>query len=119
MIWRAWGAQTLDTMRIGDPGAPKLYGQNANKNGEEYHKSGKNARKKQEKLRKTRIVSWLLKTTDTILLDDNKILQAVYYYYNMSLSYGPMFLGWPSSNEIKPDKFNRLIALQVWPIKSL
>jgi DNA adenine methylase len=32
------------------------------------------------------------------MLDDDRILQAVYYYYNMSLSYGPMFLGWPSSN---------------------
>ena len=43
------------------------------------------------------------------LLDNDKILQAVYYYYNMTLSYGPMFLGWPSSNEIKPDKFARRI----------
>jgi DNA adenine methylase len=46
---------------------------------------------------------------DLTLLDDNIIKQAVYYYYNMTLSYGPMFLGWPSSNEIKPDKFNRRI----------
>ena len=42
-------------------------------------------------------------------LDENKLLQATYYYYNMALSYGPMFLGWPSSNEIKPDKFKRRI----------
>lgn len=42
-------------------------------------------------------------------LDDDKLLQAVYYYYNMTLSYGPMFLGWPSSNEIKKDKFERRI----------
>ncbi len=41
------------------------------------------------------------------MLDENTILQAVYYYYNMSLSYGPMFLGWPSSNEIHPAKFRR------------
>ena len=40
-------------------------------------------------------------------LDNDKVMQAVYYYYNMSLSYGPMFLGWPSSNEIKPEKFKR------------
>lgn len=46
---------------------------------------------------------------EKVLLDDNKVLQAVYYYYNMSLSYGPMFLGWPSSNEIKKDKFERKI----------
>lgn len=43
------------------------------------------------------------------MLDNDKILQAVYYYYNMTLSYGPMFLGWPSSNEIKIDKFKRRI----------
>jgi DNA adenine methylase len=46
---------------------------------------------------------------DLILLDNNNIMQAVYYYYNMTLSYGPMFLGWPSSNEIKPEKFKRRI----------
>lgn len=50
-----------------------------------------------------------LSEEEKTLLDDNKVLQAVYYYYNMSLSYGPMFLGWPSSNEIKPDKFKRRI----------
>lgn len=50
-----------------------------------------------------------LKTEHLELLDDNKIMQAVYYYYNMTLSYGPMFLGWPSSNEINKDKFNRKI----------
>ena len=50
-----------------------------------------------------------LSEEEKTLLDDNKILQAVYYYYNMTLSYGPMFLGWPSSNEIKPDKFKRRI----------
>ena len=43
------------------------------------------------------------------MLDNDKLMQAVYYYYNMSLSYGPMFLGWPSSNEIKLDKFKRKI----------
>lgn len=46
---------------------------------------------------------------EKIMLDDNKLLQAVYYYYNMSLSYGPMFLGWPSSHEINKNKFNRRI----------
>jgi len=50
-----------------------------------------------------------LKTDDLTKLDNNEILQAVYYYYNMTLSYGPMFLGWPSSNEINKDKFNRRI----------
>ena len=42
-------------------------------------------------------------------LDGDKLMQAVYYYYNMTLSYGPMFLGWPSSNEIKKEKFDRRI----------
>lgn len=50
-----------------------------------------------------------LKEQDLTLLDNNNVLQAVYYYYNMILSYGPMFLGWPSSVEIKKDKFNRRI----------
>ena len=50
-----------------------------------------------------------LKPDDLTLLDDNKIMQAVYYYYNMTLSYGPMFLGWPSSNEIDKAKFDRRI----------
>lgn len=50
-----------------------------------------------------------LKPQHLTLLDDNKLLQAVYYYYNMTLSYGPMFLGWPSSNEINPAKFKRRI----------
>lgn len=40
-------------------------------------------------------------------LNDNNLMQAVYYYYNMTLSYGPMFLGWPSSVEINKDKFKR------------
>ena len=53
----------------------------------------------------------VLKLTDEekSLLKDKPILQAVYYYYNMTLSYGPMFLGWPSSNEIKKDKLGRRI----------
>ncbi len=50
-----------------------------------------------------------LKTEDLTKLDNNIINQAVYYYYNMTLSYGPMFLGWPSSNEINKDKFKRRI----------
>ena len=50
-----------------------------------------------------------LKENDKILLDNDKVKQAVYYYYNMTLSYGPMFLGWPSSVEINKDKFIRKI----------
>ena len=46
---------------------------------------------------------------EKIMLDNNKVLQAVYYYYNMTLSYGPMFLGWPSANEINKTKFDRRI----------
>ena len=46
---------------------------------------------------------------DLTKLDNNIVNQAVYYYYNMTLSYGPMFLGWPSSNEINKDKFERRI----------
>ena len=50
-----------------------------------------------------------LKKEDLTKLDNNIINQAVYYYYNMTLSYGPMFLGWPSSNEINIKKFQRKI----------
>jgi len=50
-----------------------------------------------------------LKKEDLTKLDDNRVTQAVYYYYNMTLSYGPMFLGWPSSNEINKEKFQRRI----------
>jgi len=50
-----------------------------------------------------------LKPEHLTLLDNDPIQQAVYYYYNMTLSYGPMFLGWPSSNEIKKDKWKRRI----------
>ena len=50
-----------------------------------------------------------LKEEDLTKLDNNIVNQAVYYYYNMTLSYGPMFLGWPSSNEINKDKFKRRI----------
>jgi len=51
-----------------------------------------------------------LTTEEKSLLDDDNLMQAAYYYYNMALSYGPMFLGWPSSNEINPAKFKRRIA---------
>jgi len=61
-----------------------------------------------------------LQDSDLILLDDNKVLQAVYYYYNMTLSYGPMFLGWPSSNEINKAKFIRRIEkLEKMNLKNL
>ena len=61
-----------------------------------------------------------LKSEDLTKLDDNNILQAVYYYYNMTLSYGPMFLGWPSSNEINREKFDRRIKkLETMDLKNL
>ena len=41
-------------------------------------------------------------TTDTLQ-------QAAYYYYNMQLSYGPMFLGWPSSVYLKPDRYASVV----------
>jgi len=42
-------------------------------------------------------------------LDANLLLQAAYYYYNMQLSYGPMFLGWGSSVYLKPEKYTKII----------
>jgi DNA adenine methylase len=44
------------------------------------------------------------------MLDNNKLLQAVYYYYNMQLSYGPMFLGWPSSVYLKKSRFDKIVT---------
>ena len=43
------------------------------------------------------------------IMDDSKLLQAVYYYYNMQLSYGPMFLGWPSSVYLKNERYTKII----------
>lgn len=43
------------------------------------------------------------------MLDHNTLLQAVYYYYNMQLSYGPMFLGWPSSVYLDERKYKEII----------
>jgi len=61
-----------------------------------------------------------LKEKDLTLLDDDALLQAVYYYYNMTLSFGPMFLGWPSSNEIDKAKFDRRIQkLEKMKLKNL
>lgn len=42
-------------------------------------------------------------------LDDNGLVQAAYYYYNMQLSYGPMFLGWASSVYLKPEKYKKIV----------
>jgi DNA adenine methylase len=62
----------------------------------------------------------VLNQEDLTKLDNDKILQAVYYYYNMTLSYGPMFLGWPSSNEINKEKFERRMQkLQGLNLKNL
>ena len=43
------------------------------------------------------------------MLDTNALLQAVYYYYNMQLSYGPMFLGWPSSVYVNQNRFDKIV----------
>lgn len=51
-----------------------------------------------------------------VLTDDEKnrlttdtLQQAAYYYYNMQLSYGPMFLGWPSSVYLKADRYKSVV----------
>lgn len=43
------------------------------------------------------------------IMDNDKTIQSAYYYYNMQLSYGPMFLGWASSIYLKNDKYNNII----------
>lgn len=50
-----------------------------------------------------------LTENEKCMLDNDSLLQAVYYYYNMQLSYGPMFLGWPSSVYLKEEKFNKIV----------
>jgi DNA adenine methylase len=42
-------------------------------------------------------------------LTNDALQQAAYYYYNMQLSYGPMFLGWPSSVYLKPDRYASIV----------
>ena len=53
----------------------------------------------------------LLELTDgeKVLLDTNNLLQAVYYYYNSQLSYGPAFLGWPSSVYLTKANYERIV----------
>jgi DNA adenine methylase len=43
------------------------------------------------------------------MLAKSPLLQAAYYYYNMQLSYGPMFLGWQSSVYLKPNRYNSIV----------
>jgi DNA adenine methylase len=43
------------------------------------------------------------------LLTTDKVKQAAYYYYNMQLSYGPMFLGWPSSVYLKQERYDTIV----------
>lgn len=45
---------------------------------------------------------------ESLLTKDSLSLSA-YYYYNMQLSYGPMFLGWPSSVYLDVNKYERIV----------
>jgi DNA adenine methylase len=47
------------------------------------------------------------KREDIIKLDN--ITAAAYYYFNHNTSYGPGYLGWPSSVYLKPNKWNGMI----------
>lgn len=66
---------------------------------------------------KIKPASLVYKTRDRLVLteeekarlDDNGLIQAAYYYYNMQLSYGPMFLGWASSVYLKPEKYKKIV----------
>lgn len=42
-------------------------------------------------------------------LDASPLLQAAYYYYNMQLSYGPMFLGWGSSVYCNQNRYDTIV----------
>lgn len=50
-----------------------------------------------------------LSDSEKQLLVNNPLLQAAYYYYNMQLSYGPMFLGWQSSVYLKQTRYDCII----------
>jgi DNA adenine methylase len=43
------------------------------------------------------------------LLDDDALKQAAYYFYNMQLSYGPMFIGWPSSVYLNEKRYKKIV----------
>lgn len=43
------------------------------------------------------------------MLTESPLKQAAFYYYNMQLSYGPMFLGWPSSVYLKQDRYDTIV----------
>jgi DNA adenine methylase len=46
---------------------------------------------------------------EKMCLDTNPLLQAAHYYYNMQLSYGPMFLGWPSNVYLKETRYKEIL----------
>lgn len=50
-----------------------------------------------------------LTSDETSRLTSSPLLQAAYYYYNMQLSYGPMFLGWQSSVYLKPARYAAIV----------
>jgi DNA adenine methylase len=51
----------------------------------------------------------LLTEEEKTRLDNDPLVQAAYYYYNMQLSYGPMFLGWASSVYLKGEKYGKIV----------
>jgi DNA adenine methylase len=55
---------------------------------------------------------------EPIEIDDD--YGAAYYWYNFSLSYGPMFLGWVSNTYLEKDKYMRMIDnVRNWKCKNL
>lgn len=53
-------------------------------------------------------------------LEKSKVKRAVYYYYNMSCSYGPMFLGWRSEIESSKERFrNKLDKIKKLTFKNI
>lgn len=50
-----------------------------------------------------------LTDSEKTMLSNSQLLQAAYYYYNMQLSYGPMFLGWQSSVYLKQDRYDSIV----------
>ena len=45
-----------------------------------------------------------------VMITLNELEQASFYYFNHNTSYGPGYLGWPSSVYLQPDKWKNMIS---------
>lgn len=50
-----------------------------------------------------------LTENEKVMLDDDVVKRAAYYYFNHQLSYGPMFIGWPSSIYLEEKRYTSIL----------